>query len=684
MKKGFIPLKNQLAELARFPEMNPGPVLRVDLEGNVIMSNSAAQNIFGSKLKECCWQDICPGIDKKTWENILKAKKPVAIEPRLEDKEFIFHHRRDFKGNLVFVYGADITEQKQAQRALRETDEFVHLLLNSTGEGIYGIDMNGNCTFANPACAKILGFDNVDQLLGKQMHKLIHRVRSNGEVCTIEESRIFKALMREEETHVDDEVMFRNDNTTFPVEYWSYPLKKEGELIGCMVTFMDISDRKHNEQLQSDYTTALAEIARFPEMNPGPVLRIDIEGTILMANEAAHNIFGKEPVGLFWKDICPKIDKNTWNKILKTKTVVLERRIGNRDYLFTHRRDFDGNLVFVFGADVTEQKQAERALQQTEKMAALGKLSAGLAHELNNPAAAAGRAAGQLSETLDYLQSASLYLRKSNIDHVLWDSLIKRVNEFRERAVKPLTISPVEVSDREEELQNWLESHGIEEAWEIASTMVSSRIESKDLDEISSLVSSDAIKPVMMWLCQVITAYDLAGNVVRSANSISNLVNVIKSYSYMDQAPQKYVDIHTGIEDTVTILKHKLKKGIEIIRQYDRNLPQIQVQGSEFNQVWMNLIDNAIAAMGEKGTLVIHTFQEGKYLSVEIMDNGSGIPEEIQSRIFEPFFTTKDVGEGTGLGLDVVHRIVTNQCKGKIDFRSQPGKTVFKVCLPVK
>ena len=684
MKKGFIPLKDQLAELARFPEMNPGPVLRVDLEGNVIMSNSAAQNIFGSKLKECCWQDICPGIDKKTWENILKAKKPVAIEPRLEDKEFIFHHRRDFKGNLVFVYGADITEQKQAQRALRETDEFVHLLLNSTGEGIYGIDMNGNCTFANPACAKILGFDNVDQLLGKQMHKLIHRVRSNGEVCTIEESRIFKALMREEETHVDDEVMFRNDNTTFPVEYWSYPLKKEGELIGCMVTFMDISDRKHNEQLQSDYTTALAEIARFPEMNPGPVLRIDIEGTILMANEAAHNIFGKEPVGLFWKDICPKIDKNTWNKILKTKTVVLERRIGNRDYLFTHRRDFDGNLVFVFGADVTEQKQAERALQQTEKMAALGKLSAGLAHELNNPAAAAGRAAGQLSETLDYLQSASLYLRKSNIDHVLWDSLIKRVNEFRERAVKPLTISPVEVSDREEELQNWLESHGIEEAWEIASTMVSSRIESKDLDEISSLVSSDAVKPVMMWLCQVITAYDLAGNVVRSANSISNLVNVIKSYSYMDQAPQKYVDIHTGIEDTVTILKHKLKKGIEIIRQYDRNLPQIQVQGSEFNQVWMNLIDNAIAAMGEKGTLVIHTFQEGKYLSVEIMDNGSGIPEEIQSRIFEPFFTTKDVGEGTGLGLDVVHRIVTNQCKGKIDFRSQPGKTVFKVCFPVK
>jgi len=677
-------LRDQLAEFARFPEMNPGPVLRVDLEGNVIMSNSAAQNIFSSKLNGYRWQEICPGIDEKTWSSILKSKKPVAVEGTIDDKDFVFHHRRDFESNLVFIYGTDISDQKQAQQALREADEFVRLLLNSTGEGIYGMDVEGNCTFANPACAKLLGFKDVDELLGQQMHNLIHRVRANGETCPVEESRIFKALKKEEGTHVDDEVMFRADNSSFPVEYWSYPLKKDGELIGCMVTFMNISDRRQTEQLQSDYTKALAEIARFPEMNPGPVLRIDLGGKVLMANEAAHKIFDTKPIGLFWREICPDIDDATWNKVKETKTVVLERHVGDRDYIFTHRQDVDGKLIFVFGADVTEQKQAERALQQTEKMAALGKLSAGLAHELNNPAAAAGRAGAQLLETLDKMQAALIDLRNSNIDRPLWAALITRVAEFREREAEPLTLSPLEISDREEKLQVWLESHNIENAWEIASTMVTARIMSKDLEEIASLLPPESLKPAIDWICRIMTAYELAGNVVSSTRNISDLVNVVKSYSHMDKAPQKYVDIHAGIEDTLTILAHELKQGIRIIRQYGQDLPQIKVQGSEFNQLWMNLIDNAIAAMGEHGNLTIRTSREGNYLVVEIADDGPGIPNEIQSRIFEPFFTTKDVGEGTGLGLDVVHRIVTNQCKGQISFRSKPGETVFKVCLPVK
>lgn len=677
-------MRDQLAEFARFPEMNPGPVLRVGLEGNVIMSNSAAQNIFSSKLNGYRWQEICPGIDEKTWSSILKSKKPVAVEGTIDDKDFVFHHRRDFESNLVFIYGTDISDQKQAQQALREADEFVRLLLNSTGEGIYGMDVEGNCTFANPACAKLLGFKDVDELLGQKMHNLIHRVRANGETCPVEESRIFKALKKEEGTHVDDEVMFRADNSSFPVEYWSYPLKKDGELIGCMVTFMNISDRRQTEQLQSDYTKALAEIARFPEMNPGPVLRIDLGGKVLMANEAAHKIFDTKPIGLSWRKICPDIDDATWNKVKETKTVVLERHVGDRDYIFTHRQDVDGKLIFVFGADVTEQKQAERALQQTEKMAALGKLSAGLAHELNNPAAAAGRAGAQLLETLDKMQAALIDLRNSNIDRPLWAALITRVAEFREREAEPLTLSPLEISDREEKLQVWLESHNIENAWEIASTMVTARIMSKDLEEIASLLPPESLKPAIDWICRIMTAYELAGNVVSSTRNISDLVNVVKSYSHMDKAPQKYVDIHAGIEDTLTILAHELKQGIRIIRQYGQDLPQIKVQGSEFNQLWMNLIDNAIAAMGEHGNLTIRTSREGNYLVVEIADDGPGIPNEIQSRIFEPFFTTKDVGEGTGLGLDVVHRIVTNQCKGQISFRSKPGETVFKVCLPVK
>lgn len=675
--------QRQLAEFARFPEMNPGPVLRLDLKANVIMSNTAAQKIFGSSLNGSCWKDICPQIDSTIWKNILRAKEPVALERTIDDKEMIFHHHRDIKSNLIFVYGTDVTDQKRTERNLHQTDELVRLLLNSTGEGIYGIDINGNCTFANPACAKLVGAESPEALIGKQLHKLIHRLHPDGKPCSLEESRIFKALMQDKGTHVDDEMMFRSDNSSFPVEYWSYPVKREGKLIGCVVTFMDISERKRSEQLQADYTTALAEIASFPEMNPGPVLRIDIKGEVLMANEAAHNLFGVEHIGKKWRDLCPDIDDATWDSILKTETIALERNIGKCDYIFTHRRDFNSDYIFIFGADVTDQKQAERALQQTEKMAALGKLSAGLAHELNNPAAAVGRAADQLLSTLDKLQSATNELYKTSIDADLREYLTERVNNFRSRTNHLPARTPMEISDQEEELQNWFEAHGIENAWEIASTMVTTGIEKKDMEDIRSAFPENAFNAVLVWMCHVITTYNLADSVVSGARSISSLINVVKSYSHMDQAPSMYVDIHKGIEDTLTLLSHKLNEGIAISREYGQNLPKIQVQGSEFNQVWTNLIENAITAMGEKGQLNIQTYQEDIYLVVEIADSGTGIPDIIQSRIFEPFFTTKDVGEGTGLGLDVVNRIVTKQCNGLINFDSRPGRTVFKVCIPI-
>jgi signal transduction histidine kinase len=171
--------------------------------------------------------------------------------------------------------------------------------------------------------------------------------------------------------------------------------------------------------------------------------------------------------------------------------------------------------------------------------------------------------------------------------------------------------------------------------------------------------------------------------VVESTRSISDLVNVVKSYSQMDRAPVQYIDIHDGLEDTIKILGHKLKGGIEVVRQYDRDIPRIWIEGSELNQVWTNLIDNAIDAMNGQGTLTISTFREGEHATIEIADSGPGIPEEIQSRIFDPFFTTKDVGHGTGLGLDVVWRIVTVRSDGQINFRSRPGETVFQVRIPL-
>jgi len=169
-----------------------------------------------------------------------------------------------------------------------------------------------------------------------------------------------------------------------------------------------------------------------------------------------------------------------------------------------------------------------------------------------------------------------------------------------------------------------------------------------------------------------------------SSGSISELVGVVKSYSHMDRAPVQEVDVHRGIEDAITLLGHKLKHGINVVRDYDRELPRIGTRGSELNQVWTNLIDNAIGALGTSGTITIRTFGEGERLAVEIEDDGPGIPAEVRARIFEPFFTTKQVGDGTGLGLDVVRRIVTGRCGGQVDVRSEPGQTVFRVIVPVE
>jgi len=662
--------------------MNPGPVLQVDMKGNVIMSNSVAKGIFGDKLKICCWQDICPGIDKNTWNNILKAQIPTVIERNIGDTPYIFNHCFDADSGQVFVFGTDVTEQKNAEKAFRESTSLLRLLLDSTVEGIYGIDLDGICTFANMACVKLLGYNNVEALYGQQMYRLVHRAGSDGKIYAYEESRIYKALLRKEGVNVNGELMVRKDNSTFPVEYWSHPIQQENKLIGCVVTFIDVTNRREVEKLQSDYTSALAEVARFPEMNPGPVLRINISGKIIMANQAAHKIFNN-PINRLWQDICPGINTLIWKKITKTKTIVIESQIENLDYVFTHRRDFDGNSIFVFGSNITEQKQAERSLQQSEKMASLGKLSAGLAHELNNPAAAAGRSGDQLSKILDVLQAEIVELTKSNIDHEIWILLCNCITEFRNRLTQVQYISPLEISDREEEILTWLQEHGIENSWEMTATMVKFCVLQKDLDEISSLIPPDSIKATMKWLFQVLTAYELTDNIVTSAHKISDLVNMVKSYSHIDSAPQKYVDVHIGLDDTISILSNFLHEGIEIIREYDPDLPLIRVQGSELNQVWTNIIENAIFALNSQGRIVIKTFRQKNWLVVQIKDTGPGIPENIQSKIFDPFFTTKYPGEGTGLGLHICHNIIVQKHKGRLSVHSVPGETCFEIKIPV-
>jgi PAS domain S-box-containing protein len=340
------------------------------------------------------------------------------------------------------------------------------------------------------------------------------------------------------------------------------------------------------------------------------------------------------------------------------------------------------NYIVVL-TDITTQRKVEEELRQAEKMAALGKLSAGLAHELNNPAAAATSAAGKLDAELENLETLSFKLYRFHIDEKTISSIQKWFESIYNREPNPDKLSSLELSDIEDDIWDWLESYHVEDSWLIASSMSEMGITIADLDRLFSLCNQEAIPVIIHWIYRILNIKEFADIVKKSTKSISELVNVVKSYSFMDQATIQHIDIHQGIEDTLKILGHKIKKGITINRIYDQTLPKIKVNGNELNQVWTNLIDNAIDATDNIGDITIRTFRKEDFINVEIEDNGPGIPEKIKSRIFDPFFTTKDVGKGTGLGLDISQRIINNQCKGKIDVESNPGRTVFSVQLPV-
>ena len=325
-------------------------------------------------------------------------------------------------------------------------------------------------------------------------------------------------------------------------------------------------------------------------------------------------------------------------------------------------------------------RETTRFEQQRDRLASLGKLSAGLAHELNNPASAARRAASQLSDILKKIKSASLELGRRD----LTSSQKAEIERMEASFTQPDVVPPdaLTISDLEDQIDSLFRSHGQNDLWMLAAALARRNITPQALESLFASLEADTARAALVRIAASVEVATLLHEIESSTSRISDLVGAIKEYTYMDQAAVQNVDIVKSLETTLTILNHKLKQGVAVQRDYQRVPLLVNSFGSELNQVWTNLIDNAIDAMGGKGELRVRTYRDDACVVVEIGDNGPGISAEVEPHIFEPFFTTKGVGQGTGLGLDTVQRIVKKH-RGSIQVNSKPGDTRFQVWLPL-
>ena len=333
--------------------------------------------------------------------------------------------------------------------------------------------------------------------------------------------------------------------------------------------------------------------------------------------------------------------------------------------------------MFISGL-ARRMRYTQRAYRQQEKLAALGKLSAGLTHELNNPAAAARRASEELGEAI-------LEAQLTAIGHDERFSALERealVALQRETAAgNDDVLDPLSLCDAEDELTDWLGDHGCEEPWDLAPALAEAGVDKDRLEAMAEAFDDRSLACGLEWLAGTLDLVGLAGEIETSVGRISHLVGTMKEYTYMDRSVVGEVDVISGLQNTLTILEPRLKD-VSLVREYEKDLPGLPGRGGELNEVWTNLIDNAIDAVDGRGSITIRTYVEGPRVVVEVIDNGRGIPREAQVHVFEPFYTTKDIGSGTGLGLAIVRRIVTDHA-GEVFVRSEPGETCFTVRLPL-
>jgi signal transduction histidine kinase len=452
------------------------------------------------------------------------------------------------------------------------------------------------------------------------------------------------------------------------------------------------------ESLTDEQLQELCRVGRVETFAPGPVYRegepaqwfyVLIEGTVATSRKvgaddvevtrtSARGVYG----GAFQAyvgDRMPQVYSNSMRAVDPSRFYVMSAENFARVI-----RDWFPMAVHLleglfFGGRATQQAIAAR-----ERLLALGALSAGLTHELNNPAAAAVRATASLRERIAGMRGKLKSLAAGSYERAAFESIVEMQQQAVEQVSKAPKLEPLEASDKEDELADWLDDHGVSSGWQIAPTFVQAGLAVTWLEEVMEAVGPDMLEPALRWLNYSVETELLMNEIEDAATRISTLVGAAKQYSQLDRAPYIEVDVHDLLDSTLLMLSGKIAKTVKIVKNYDRSLPKIPAYAVELNQVWTNIIDNAVSAMDGEGTLTIRTARDNDCVLVEFGDTGPGVPDDVKDRIFEPFFTTKPVGEGTGLGLDISFRIVANKHHGSIHVESVPGDTRFQVRLPIE
>jgi signal transduction histidine kinase len=427
----------------------------------------------------------------------------------------------------------------------------------------------------------------------------------------------------------------------------------------------------------------------FHEGDPATCFYVLLEGRIGLYRKVGDEdveVTRTDQVGVYagaWKaflgDRIPQVYDNTLRIVTPARLFVLDAPLLAKVML-----DWFPMALHMLEGLFFGMRNTQEAVSQRERLLALGSLSAGLTHELNNPAAAAVRATSSLRERVAGMRHKLGMIASGSYDRAAMATLVALQEQAAEKVSKAQQLSPLEAADLEDELTDWFDQRGISNGWDMAPTFVQAGLDVAWLEQVSDTVADPTVlEGALRWLNYTIDTELLMNEIEDSTTRVSTLVTAAKQYSQLDRAPYRVIDVHELLDSTLLMLSRKLGGGVTVVKEYDRSLPSIPVYAAELNQVWTNLIDNAVDAMDGDGTLTLRTFRDDGWLVVEVGDTGTGIPEEVRGRIFEPFFTTKPVGSGTGLGLDISWRIVVNKHHGDLSVESAPGATRFQVRLPV-